>query len=64
MKRLAPRLTFIALAVLVAGCQSSGSFCRLYEPIPTLDGTPEEVQLAINRNNVVYCRQCDPDCPL
>lgn len=65
MKRLASRLPLVLALAVLTGCQSfPGSFCRIYEPIPTRDETPDVVQLAINRNNVVYCRRCDSSCPL
>jgi len=55
-----------AATLIVTSCATvtGGSFCAIYEPVFTEDGTPESVQRQIDRNNIAYCRLCDPDCPL
>lgn len=59
----------IGLSTVTSGCAlssksgvsavPSGSFCRIYLPIPTSEGSGPTIE----RNEVRYCVMCDPTCP-
>lgn len=64
MRWTMPARLAIACVILtcVTSCKSTGdagTFCRLYQPIPTIEGAGP----AIDANEVTYCVLCDPQCP-
>ena len=58
-------LALLSLLLGISGCGmrsthgGTGSFCRLYTPVPKVDRTSDEAYA----NEVTWCVLCRPDCP-